>query len=66
MRDLGSATEHNFYKISVENQVLESKIYGIKAERDMRLTQDAEHKLHMLKADTADAKLRAKTLSDAC
>lgn len=38
----------------------------MKAERDMRLTQDADHKLHMLKVDTADAKQRAKSLTDAC
>jgi len=45
---------------------LESKLFGMKAERDMRLIQDAEHKLHMLKVDTADAKQRAKSLTDAC
>lgn len=32
----------------------------------MRLTQDAEHKLQMLKVDTADARQRAKFLTDSC
>lgn len=39
---------------------------GLKAEREMRLTQDADHKLHMLRADTADARQRAKALAAAC
>jgi len=66
LRDQGGATEHMFYKISVENQVLESRVYSMRAEREMRVSQDAEHKLHMLKTDTADAKQRAKAFSDAC
>jgi len=66
LREQGNSTENNIYKISVENQVLESKLVSLKAEREMRLSQDAEHKLHMLRADTADAKQRAKALSDAC
>jgi len=32
----------------------------------MRLAQDAEHKLHMLKADTADAKQRSKAMAEQC
>lgn len=38
LRDQGSTTERNFYKISVENSILESKIYGMKTEREMRIT----------------------------
>jgi hypothetical protein len=32
----------------------------------MRLAQDAQHKLHMLKADTDDAKVRSKAMSETC
>ena len=39
---------------------------GLTFEQEMRLTQDAEHKLHMLQSDTADAKQRSKRLAEQC
>lgn len=45
---------------------MEAKVASLNFEQEIRLTQAAEHKLHMLRADTADAKQRSKALADSC
>lgn len=45
---------------------MESRVASLNFEQELRLAQDAEHKLHMLRADTADAKQRSKALGDSC
>ena len=66
LRAQGAESESQFFRMSVENEILEAKVAGLNFEQEMRLVQDAEHKLHMLKADTADAKQRSKTLAESC
>ena len=45
---------------------MEAKVASLNFEQEIRLTQAAEHKLHMMRADTADAKQRSKALADSC
>jgi chromosome segregation ATPase len=66
LRAQGAESESSFFKMAVQNDILEARVAGLNFEQEMRLAQDAEHKLHMLKSDTADAKQRSKTLAESC
>lgn len=60
-------TEHGtalkeFDSILIQNDSLETRLLTLQTERDMRVSLDEQHKIHMLKADTADAYRRAERM----
>ena len=66
LRDQSSQAESDYYRMAVQNDVLDARVQGLSFEQEMRLIQDSEHKLHMLQTDTADAKQRSKRLQEQC